>query len=207
MLPSLVAEDLRRALATYLTTSFALADDDVREELDAFLERPESRLFRGPYLRVRTPFREAKKGWKAALDWHPDEFTPYTHQAAAWQRLSSKGGRQPEPTIVTTGTGSGKTESFLVPILDHCARARAAGQRGVKALLLYPMNALADDQARRIDDFLTTEEALKDVTVGIYIGGASGARSASDEDENEPGSYGRDTGSTSLAGDPTVKKS
>ncbi|WEH18406.1 DEAD/DEAH box helicase [Streptomyces sp. VNUA24] len=206
MLPSLVAEDLRRALATYLTTSFALADDDVREELDAFLERPESRLFRGPYLRVRTPFREAKKGWKAALDWHPDEFTPYTHQAAAWQRLSSKGGRHPEPTIVTTGTGSGKTESFLVPILDHCARARAAGQRGVKALLLYPMNALADDQARRIDDFLTTEEDLKDVTAGIYIGGASGARSASDEDEDKPGSYGRDTGSTSLAGDPTVKK-
>ncbi|TQE34001.1 DEAD/DEAH box helicase, partial [Streptomyces ipomoeae] len=206
MLPSLVAEDLRRALATYLTTSFALADDDVREELDAFLERPGSRLFRGPYLRVRTPFREAKKGWEAALDWHPDEFTPYTHQAAAWQRLSSKGGRQPEPTIVTTGTGSGKTESFLVPILDHCARARAAGQRGVKALLLYPMNALADDQARRIDDFLATEEALKDVTAGIYIGGASGPRKASDEDENEPGSYGRDIGSTSLAGDPTVKK-
>ncbi|MET8634387.1 DEAD/DEAH box helicase [Streptomyces sp. NPDC004680] len=206
MLPSLVAEDLRRALATYLTTSFALADDDVREELDAFLERPESRLFRGPYLRVRTPFREAKKGWEKALDWCPTGLTPYTHQAAAWQRLSSKAGRQPEPTIVTTGTGSGKTESFLVPILDHCARARAAGQRGIKALLLYPMNALADDQARRIDDFLATEEALKDVTAGIYIGGASGPRSAADEDENEPGSYGRDTGSTPLAEDSGIKK-
>ncbi|MFD1829783.1 DEAD/DEAH box helicase [Streptomyces desertarenae] len=206
MLPSLVAEDLRRALATYLTTSFALADDDVREELDAFLERPESRLFRGPYLRVRTPFREASPGWEAALDWRPKDFTPYTHQAAAWQRLSSKAGRQPEPTIVTTGTGSGKTESFLVPILDHCARARAAGQQGVKALLLYPMNALADDQARRIDEFLASEEALKDVTAGIYIGGASGPRTAPDEGESEPGSYGRDTGSTSLAGDPTIKK-
>ncbi|MDT3725443.1 DEAD/DEAH box helicase [Streptomyces sp. DSM 41972] len=206
MLPSLVAEDLRRALATYLTTSFALADDDVREELDAFLERPESRLFRGPYLRVRTPFREATKGWEKALDWSPTGLTPYTHQAAAWQRLSSKAGRQPEPTIVTTGTGSGKTESFLVPILDHCARARAAGQRGVKALLLYPMNALADDQARRIDEYLASEEALKGVTAGIYIGGASGPRSGSDEDESEPGSYGRDTGSTSLAGDPTVTK-
>ncbi|WP_344417202.1 hypothetical protein, partial [Streptomyces glomeratus] len=62
MLPSLAVEDLRRALAAYLTTSFALADDDVRYELEAFLERPESRLFRGPYLRVRTPFREATPG-------------------------------------------------------------------------------------------------------------------------------------------------
>ncbi|MFD9406989.1 DEAD/DEAH box helicase [Streptomyces sp. NPDC059989] len=205
MLPSLVAEDLRRALATYLTTSFALADDDVRDELDAFLERPESRLFRGPYLRVRTPFREADSGWETALDWSPRAFTPYTHQAAAWERLSSKAGRRPEPTIVTTGTGSGKTESFLVPILDHCARARAAGEGGVKALLLYPMNALADDQARRIDEFLSTEAALKNVTAGIYIGGATGPRSASDEDANEPGPYGRDTGATSLAGDATIR--
>ncbi|MFE1072352.1 DEAD/DEAH box helicase, partial [Streptomyces sp. NPDC058783] len=160
MLPSLAAEDLRRALAAYLTTSFALADDDVREELEAFLERPESRLFRGPYLRVRTPFREAPRGWEQALDWCPDGFRPYTHQATAWQRLSSKSGHAPEPTIVTTGTGSGKTESFLIPILDHCARARAAGVKGVKALLLYPMNALADDQARRIDDLLAKNPAL-----------------------------------------------
>ncbi|MFI6359055.1 DEAD/DEAH box helicase [Streptomyces sp. NPDC050743] len=205
MLPSLAVEDLRRALAAYLTTSFALADDDVRDELEAFLERPESRLFRGPYLRVRTPFREAAPGWEKALDWWPKGFKPYTHQATAWRRLSTKDGHTPEPTIVTTGTGSGKTESFLMPILDHCARARAAGQRGVKALLLYPMNALADDQARRIDELLTENAALRDVTAGIYIGGTSG-RPAEDEDGNDPATYGRDTGSTTLAGDPSVTR-
>ena len=198
MLPSLAAEDLRRALAAYLTTSFALADDDVREELEAFLERPESRLFRGPYLRVRTPFREAPSGWEKALDWFPTEFPPYTHQATAWQRLSSKSGHAPEPTIVTTGTGSGKTESFLIPILDHCARARAAGVKGVKALLLYPMNALADDQARRIDDLLAKNDALSAVTAGIYIGGASGNRPPDDEDENAPGSYARESGASTI---------
>ncbi len=90
------------------------------------------------------------------------------HQVQAWERLNSNG-RAPEPTLITTGTGSGKTEAFLVPILDHCRRERLAGQAGVKAVLLYPMNALATDQANRINDFLATEE-LQGVTAGLYIG-------------------------------------
>ena len=48
-----------------------------------------------------------------------------------------------------TGTCSGKTESFLFPVLDHPARARAEEHAGVKALLLHSMNALANDQADR----------------------------------------------------------
>ena len=88
----------------------------------------------------------------------------------AWRRLSSLD-REPQPTLVTTGTGSGKTEAFLIPVLDHCRRAKRAGKRGVKAVLLYPMNALATDQAMRINDLLTRPE-LKDVTAGLYIGEA-----------------------------------
>ena len=78
---------------------------------------------------------------------------------------------EPQPTLVTTGTGSGKTEAFLIPVLDHCRRAKQAGKPGVKAVLLYPMNALATDQAMRIDDLLTRPE-LRDVTAGLYIGEA-----------------------------------
>ena len=52
--------------------------------------------------------------------------------------------------LVATGTGSGKTECFLYPVLDHCVRAKSAGEQGIKALVIYPMNALATDQARRI---------------------------------------------------------
>ncbi|MQS10268.1 DEAD/DEAH box helicase, partial [Streptomyces alkaliphilus] len=78
------------------------------------------------------------------------------------------------PTLVTTGTGSGKTESFLIPILDHCRRAREAGREGVKAVLLYPMNALATDQAHRINNHLNNprDARLRDagVRAGLYIG-------------------------------------
>ena len=56
---------------------------------------------------------------------------------------------------LTGGTGSGKTECYLLPVLDHLLREREAGtlaQPGVRALLLYPMNALANDQMKRIRD-------------------------------------------------------
>jgi len=166
--PTLAAEELTRNITQYLTTTFALADRPVREGLERFLNHPVQGMFRGPYLRIRTPLTHADADWRQALDWVPGEPTPYLHQVQAWRRLNSKD-REPEPTLVTTGTGSGKTEAFLIPILDHCRRERLAGRPGVKAVLLYPMNALATDQANRINDFLARDDLLG-VTAGLYIG-------------------------------------
>ncbi|MBD0417913.1 DEAD/DEAH box helicase [Streptomyces sp. TRM S81-3] len=168
MKPTLAAAQLRGSLTQYLTTTYALADDDTRHALERFLGDPESGIFRGPYLRIRTPFHQADGEWERSVEWRPG-FTPWRHQARAWQRLSTLGGKDAEPTLVTTGTGSGKTESFLVPVLDHCRRQKALGRRGVKAVLLYPMNALATDQAGRISDFLSAPD-LAQVTAGLYIG-------------------------------------
>ncbi|MER5182658.1 DEAD/DEAH box helicase [Streptomyces sp. NPDC002896] len=167
MKPTLAAAQLRGSLTQYLTTTYALADEDTRLALERFLGDPETGIFRGPYLRIRTPFHTADDGWQSALEWQPS-FTPWRHQAKAWERLSTYKGAA-EPTLVTTGTGSGKTESFLIPVLDHCRRQKALGKRGVKAVLLYPMNALATDQAGRIGDYLTQPE-LAQVTAGLYIG-------------------------------------
>jgi ATP-dependent helicase YprA (DUF1998 family) len=140
-------------LTQYLTTTFGLTEEGVRQGLEGFLSHPEQGIFRGPYLRIRTPFREAEVGWRADLDWAPNNFAPYLHQATAFVRLSTKGNAA-EPTLITTGTGSGKTESFLIPVLDHCRRQKQQGRAGIKAILLYPMNALATDQTNRISDYL-----------------------------------------------------
>jgi len=169
MRPTLEARGLKASLLQYLSTTYALTDEGARLALEEFLGNETSGMFRGPFLRIRTPFRHAAPDWRAHLDWTPEDFEPYAHQAEAFARLSSKH-HTPQPTLITTGTGSGKTESFLLPILDHCRRARSsATSAGVKAILLYPMNALATDQAGRLN-VLLSQDALKSITAGLYIG-------------------------------------
>jgi ATP-dependent helicase YprA (DUF1998 family) len=172
VIPSLAAAELRGAIIEYLSTTFAIGDDETRDALTTFLTDEADGIFRGPFLRVRTPYKRVEAAWEQAspLDWMADGFRPFVHQAQAFERLSARDG-DPVATIVTTGTGSGKTECFLTPILDHCARAAQAGQPGIKALILYPMNALASDQAGRIARTIHDDPRLAGVTAGIYVGG------------------------------------
>lgn len=75
---------------------------------------------------------------------------PYRHQLDAWQALLAP---EPRSVLVASGTGSGKTECFLVPLLDDLVRESAlAGQRlaGVRAIMLYPLNALIASQQERL---------------------------------------------------------
>ncbi|GAA3533266.1 helicase [Aeromicrobium flavum] len=177
LLPSLAAGSIRDGLIDYLETTFSLADLPARTALNEFLEHSTDGIFKGPYVRLRLPFQPAGGGWRDSLGWHPADwggFAPYSHQAAAYERLSSLNlgpdKPRPLPTLVTTGTGSGKTEAFLHPILDHVLRSKRDGVTGMKALLLYPMNALANDQAQRLADLITTDPALAGVTAGLYTG-------------------------------------
>ncbi|GAA0628967.1 DEAD/DEAH box helicase [Sporichthya brevicatena] len=175
LLPSVQAGAIRDSLTDYLTTTFALTDEDARRALAEFLGDPANGLFKGPYVRLRLPFRPAAEGWRDVLDWFPEGAPPpYGHQAAAYARLSSAAlfgpERRPQPTLVTTGTGSGKTEAFLHPILDHALRAKRAGITGTKAIVLYPMNALANDQAGRLTKLLVNDPGLGGVTAALYTG-------------------------------------
>lgn len=185
LLPTRQASDLRRAVIDYVTTAISLADPSVASALDAFLTDERSGIFLGPYLRTRLPFAGGSDAAAARelVPSLPGGFEPYAHQAAAFSRLTTSpqapgeqdeaGFRLPQPTIVTTGTGSGKTESFLYPVLDHAARAKKAGIGGIKALILYPMNALANDQAGRLAKLLTENPAYQGLTAALYTGEAS----------------------------------
>jgi len=59
-------------------------------------------------------------------------------------------------------------------LLDHCARAKTDGVGGVKALVIYPMNALTTDQARRFAQVIAQTPAFQGLRVGLFVGGRSG---------------------------------
>lgn len=88
----------------------------------------------------------------------------YTHQEKAISVIT--GGHN---AVITTGTGSGKTECFLIPVLDALLREEAAGtlNPGVRAILIYPMNALANDQMKRLREILMYHPSI---TFGVYNG-------------------------------------
>ncbi|XUO89063.1 DEAD/DEAH box helicase [Halomonas sp. KM072] len=79
------------------------------------------------------------------------DMNPYLHQLESWQTLLAD---KPMSAAITTGTGSGKTECFMVPILEDLVREYEQQQRplvGVRALFLYPLNALINSQRERLD--------------------------------------------------------
>lgn len=78
---------------------------------------------------------------------------------------------QRESFVVTTGTGSGKSLCFFVPIIDRVVRARRAGEpRRTRAIVIYPMNALANSQLGEISKFLDDAAIADKPTVARYTG-------------------------------------
>ena len=162
MIPSTLAAEVTDALEDFLSTGFGPSNPALSGVVEQFLADTDN-LFKGPYLSVDLPFRHAPEGGEPFPD-TPLGFTPWRHQRNAFDRLS-----RGQSTVIATGTGSGKTECFLYPVLDHC-RAEI-GAPGVKAIVIYPMNALASDQARRIAGIVHRTPSLHGkVTAGLYVG-------------------------------------
>ena len=94
-----------------------------------------------------------------AEDRNPRQRPLYKHQAEALRtaRQSATNGERPA-LVVTAGTGAGKTESFLLPALDELFRHPGSGE-SMRCLILYPMNALVNDQVDRLHVWLRGQDA------------------------------------------------
>ena len=164
----------------YLKTSFYFKDVALRESFAQALM--ECELMKGPFPQPAYHFRTGINAQTLAKECFPEKYNDilpalrddplYEHQEGAIRQMHN----EQQNVVVATGTASGKTESFLYPILFDLYRQHLDGKLsdpGVRALILYPMNALANDQRRRLGEI---RQKLKDVnsgfnpTFGQYIG-------------------------------------
>jgi DEAD/DEAH box helicase domain-containing protein len=187
-------EEIKKSYLRYLDSPFRLRYDDLMNERRVLLDR-DGQLYREPLFEIAAPYESSGRTVKAAcLDLNVDTrvgefldsglFDPnielYKHQFDAW-----KASRNGDPVIITSGTGSGKTECFLLPLFaslaeealnrwtDLCPPSphsptsywwnqntkKYSPQRkfelekrpaAMRALMLYPLNALVEDQLGRI---------------------------------------------------------
>lgn len=178
MNPTEVYAALRDSYLRYLETSFHLKDKPLLEQFKRLLnDKTQPPLVRPPILEVSPGFKTGSSieqlieekilsGLFSKFDVGTLKRPLYSHQDAALRKAIA--GRR--NLVVATGTGSGKTESFLYPIINHLLREQVAGtlaKHGVRALLLYPMNALANDQIARLRQIAAL---FPEITFGRYTG-------------------------------------
>ena len=174
-------DKIRQRYENYLRTSFFFKDPVLRASFKVALQK-EGNLLRGPFPEPARGFETSVPARDLAQECFPsdsDGLLPalidrllYVHQEQAVRRCYIDG----ENVVVATGTASGKTESFLYPILFELYRQHLAGELGepgVRAMILYPMNALANDQRERLgiicDELQRAASPFKP-TFGQYIG-------------------------------------
>lgn len=174
--PIATSNDIISTYVRYLGSLLPLRDLNLRSALRRELDT-RAHIAKGPLLEATPPFRTGAtlaqlvdegvlNPWMRNVfsDVLPADRPLYVHQEDAIRKATSG-----KNLVVATGTGSGKTESFLIPVLNHLATEAADGTLGpgVRALLLYPMNALANDQLKRLRGLLA---GVPQITFGRYTG-------------------------------------
>lgn len=158
----------------YLKTMFDIKDPEYKEIFERRLEESKS-FSKGPYLDVTNSFSKGRSIPQLIQDGVvSSDFKyikrlyniPNLHKHQEEALIKAIAG---ENLIVSTGTGSGKTECFLLPLINELMREKENGtlDDGVRALIIYPMNALANDQ---IDRLRKTFIEYPDITFGCYTG-------------------------------------
>lgn len=167
--------------SAYTQSFIRIADDRIRAEVDR--EIREGLLWPEPLLQLNPAYEAGESIEQLVrqkvlhadcervfrLKEHENDFgrpLPLRrHQSAAIKIASEQ-----RPFVLTTGTGSGKSLCYLIPIVDHVLR-RGSG-RGIQAIIVYPMNALANSQMEELDKFLKRgfSEGASPVTYKRYTG-------------------------------------
>lgn len=168
-------DEIRRSLQDYIEATYHISHPTLVKQRKTLLDEPGA-IFQAPFLESTPRYKTGKRysdlsipdpakdllqmmanssSERGPLIYDP----PYSHQAMAIEATVS----DQKNLVLTTGTGSGKTESFLLPVLSKLAieaatRRESFGSPAVRAILLYPMNALVNDQLGRLRLFFGDED-------------------------------------------------
>lgn len=168
----------------YVTSFMALRDDRIRERVETSLK--EGRLWPEPRIGLNPAFESGgavdalvdegllHEGCRSVFRIGKSEVNPlgsemrlHRHQVDAI-REAQLGRNYVLTTGTGTGTGSGKSLSYIVPIVDHVLREGSG--RSIKAIVVYPMNALANSQFEELRKFLGFGPGQPPVKVARYTG-------------------------------------
>lgn len=161
----------------YLLTTFSTNKEVYNKQLKELLEKDKA-ISDGPYISMSDPYKKSKSLKELSEEGvlskeilklkglHPNRKL-YLHQEEAIRKAIDG-----ENLIITTGTGSGKTEAFLVPVINQLLVEKEQGtlSPGVRTLIIYPMNALVNDQIRRLRELLSEMDGDKKITFGRFTG-------------------------------------
>ena len=186
--PIQLHRDLRETLQRYIGTAIPVSPNyprlrqAVRDELS---ERV--RLVEGPFVEAMSDFDKGRSladlvdadildpGF-ARLDTEEFRRKLHRHQETAILQIV----QERLNAVIATGTGSGKTECFVYPMIDGLLKADAGNADGVRAIIVYPLNALANDQLfSRLVPLLCGPLREFNLTIGRYTGDTE------DRDEQE----------------------
>lgn len=182
--PAKASSNIKNEFIDYIATSYSFCDETLQKQ---FVEELNNNISRGPLLEIKDVFKTGHsiselidQGTLSPLFLNIESGKPnnklykrklpvdrklYLHQEQAINSIVSGNN-----AVISTGTGSGKTNCFLIPVINELLREQEEGTLGpgVRALFIYPMNALANDQMKNIRELLMY---YPDITFGVYNGG------------------------------------
>lgn len=162
-------QNLIESYARFSRSFSTIRSEDLKSEIEQQYE--EGRFWPDPLLSLNPKFLSGPTVDELVASADLDEATGkifrigaapirfHRHQAEAIAKA-----RSGQSFVVTTGTGSGKSLCFFVPVVDAIVRARKAGQpRRTRAIIVYPMNALANSQIKEIEKFISQSGLPEDL--------------------------------------------
>ena len=191
MNPVKTAKNITDSYYRYIMTRFPFGKTNpkLQKRFKELLYSPagKEKLIKGPIIEITPPYTKGK-----SLNDLSKEFPEWVKLKEAFEANNSYDTNRPlfkhqekalikslkHNIVVASGTGSGKTESFLFPIFRYCIENPG---KGVRAIMIYPLNALIEDQIQRLSNYLKGTN----ITYGKYTGQTPNTKKDADKNEKK----------------------